>query len=101
MRKFSSSQQKFVIGIIPGDGIGKEVIPAATRVLQSIPTDFSGATFEFVNLDAGFETFEKTGNSLPPSTIEQLKYVFHFFMKILSFFLADQSENATELSLEQ
>ncbi|CEG82458.1 Putative Homoisocitrate dehydrogenase [Rhizopus microsporus] len=47
-----------------------EIIPAARRVLESLN---SGPKFEFVNLDAGFELFQKTGTSLPQETIEVLK----------------------------
>ncbi|KAJ8657143.1 hypothetical protein O0I10_007223 [Lichtheimia ornata] len=58
------------IGLIPADGIGREVIPAARTVLESL-TD--GPKFEFVNLDAGFEHFQKTGTALPEETLEVLK----------------------------
>jgi homoisocitrate dehydrogenase len=33
----------------------------------------SGPKFEFVDLDAGFELFQKTGTSLPQETIDILK----------------------------
>jgi homoisocitrate dehydrogenase len=51
--------------MIPGDGIGREVVPAAQRVL-----DAAGVNAEYVQLDAGFGTFERTGNALPPATLE-------------------------------
>ncbi|ORE04221.1 Isocitrate/isopropylmalate dehydrogenase [Rhizopus microsporus var. microsporus] len=70
-RQFATSAQSTLrIGLIPADGIGREVIPAARRVLESLN---SGPKFEFVNLDAGFELFQKTGTSLPQETIEVLK----------------------------
>ncbi|ORX47797.1 Isocitrate/isopropylmalate dehydrogenase [Hesseltinella vesiculosa] len=58
------------IGLIPADGIGKEVIPAAQKLLESLP---NGPKFEFVQLDAGFEYFKKTGTALPQATIDTLK----------------------------
>ncbi|KAG6313890.1 homoisocitrate dehydrogenase [Claviceps purpurea] len=60
------------IGLIPGDGIGKEVIPAGRRVLEALPS-YLNLKFNFVNLKAGFETFEQTGNALPDDTVETLR----------------------------
>lgn len=50
--------------LINGDGIGAEVIPAAQRVLESLKLPL-----EFAYAEAGFGTFEKTGDALPPETL--------------------------------
>ncbi|KAK3182491.1 homoisocitrate dehydrogenase [Lecanicillium sp. MT-2017a] len=60
------------IGLIPGDGIGKEVIPAGQRVLEAIASSFK-LKFDFVDLKAGFETFEQTGTALPDATVDTLR----------------------------
>ncbi|KYK55917.1 homoisocitrate dehydrogenase [Drechmeria coniospora] len=60
------------IGLIPGDGIGKEVIPAGQRILEALPT-YLNLKFEFVHLKAGFETFQQTGTALPDATIDTLR----------------------------
>ncbi|CAG9955255.1 unnamed protein product [Clonostachys rosea f. rosea IK726] len=60
------------IGLIPGDGIGKEVIPAGRRILEALPASLN-LKFDFVDLKAGFETFEQTGAALPDKTVEVLK----------------------------
>ncbi|KAI1474504.1 Isocitrate/isopropylmalate dehydrogenase [Daldinia eschscholtzii] len=60
------------IGLIPGDGIGREVIPAGRRILEALPSSL-GLKFEFSDLHAGFETFEKTGAALPDRTVEVLR----------------------------
>ncbi|SPO06135.1 related to 3-isopropylmalate dehydrogenase [Cephalotrichum gorgonifer] len=60
------------IGLIPGDGIGKEVIPAGRRVLEALPASL-GLKFSFVDLRAGFEAFEQTGAALPEKTVDALK----------------------------
>ncbi|KAA8643740.1 hypothetical protein EYZ11_012116 [Aspergillus tanneri] len=60
------------IGLIPGDGIGREVIPAGRRVLESLPPSLN-LKFSFVDLDAGFDTFKRTGTALPDKTVETLK----------------------------
>ena len=56
------------IGIIAGDGIGKEVVPAARRVLDAV-----SAPFTFVPLEAGWECFERTGTALPQATQSMLR----------------------------
>ncbi len=58
----------YTIALIPGDGIGKEVVPAAARVLEA-----TGLPLHFVELEAGWETFQRTGNALPPETVEALR----------------------------
>ncbi|KAH0538257.1 homoisocitrate dehydrogenase [Glutinoglossum americanum] len=60
------------IGLIPGDGIGREVIPAGRRLLEALPASL-GLKFSFVDLEAGFETFKQTGVALPEKTVEVLQ----------------------------
>ncbi|KAG8631482.1 hypothetical protein KVT40_000622 [Elsinoe batatas] len=60
------------IGLIPGDGIGREVIPAGRKLLEALPASLN-LKFSFVDLDAGFETFKQTGVALPDKTVETLK----------------------------
>lgn len=54
--------------VIQGDGIGKEVVPAAVEVLQAIMP-----SLEIVHAEAGWETFLKYGQSVPPETLETIK----------------------------
>jgi homoisocitrate dehydrogenase len=51
--------------VIPGDGVGKEVIPAAVAVLRDVIDNL-----EIVEADAGWETFRQTGTALPPETLD-------------------------------
>lgn len=48
------------------------MIPAGRQILEALPSSL-GLKFEFVDLFAGFETFEKTGAALPDKTVEILK----------------------------
>jgi homoisocitrate dehydrogenase len=50
--------------VIPGDGIGREVIPAAIEVLQA-----TSLPLEFVHAEAGWECFERHGTALPDETL--------------------------------
>ncbi|RQH01345.1 3-isopropylmalate dehydrogenase [Natrarchaeobius oligotrophus] len=53
------------IVVIPGDGIGQEVTPAAVRVLE-----FLDLAFEFHEADAGDHVLAETGEALPEETYE-------------------------------
>ena len=50
--------------VIPGDGIGHEVIPAAIEVLRA-----TNLPLEFVPAEAGWECFERHGTALPDETL--------------------------------
>ncbi len=52
------------IAVIPGDGIGQEVTPAAVEVLETV------GEFEFVEADAGDAVKEETGEALPEETYD-------------------------------
>jgi homoisocitrate dehydrogenase len=52
------------ICLIPGDGIGQEVVPAAAEVLQAMRLGLA-----FVEAEAGFACFEKHGSALPEATL--------------------------------
>lgn len=58
----------YQIALIPGDGVGCEVVPAARRVLEA-----TGLTFAFTELDAGWECFQRTGTALPAETVNALR----------------------------
>ncbi|MEF8775052.1 MAG: isocitrate/isopropylmalate family dehydrogenase [Haloarculaceae archaeon] len=51
------------IAVVPGDGIGAEVTPAAVTVLEAVPVDF-----EFVSGRAGDAVKAETGTALPAET---------------------------------
>ncbi len=52
------------ICVVEGDGIGREVIPAAIEVLQA-----TGVDFTFEPAEGGFGCFERRGTALPPETL--------------------------------
>lgn len=53
---------------LPGDGIGKIVLPEAIRVLDAV-----GFEAEYVHGDIGWEFWQKEGNPLPDRTIKLLE----------------------------
>lgn len=58
----------YKIAVIPGDGIGKEVMEATLNVLEALNLDF-----EYKFGEAGDECKEKTGVALPQETIDIVK----------------------------
>ncbi|HIP63055.1 MAG TPA: NAD-dependent isocitrate dehydrogenase [Archaeoglobus profundus] len=56
------------IVVIPGDGIGKEVMEAAMLVLEELDLPF-----EYIYMEAGDECAKKYGTPLPEETIEACK----------------------------
>ena len=53
------------IAVIPGDGIGGEVVPAAIDVLEALDLDF-----EFVEAEAGDHVLKARGEALPEETYQ-------------------------------
>ncbi|KGK34394.1 hypothetical protein JL09_g6454, partial [Pichia kudriavzevii] len=39
-RAYTTATKNLTIGLIPGDGIGREVIPAGKQVLEALPSDY-------------------------------------------------------------
>ncbi len=62
------SSRRVRIALIPGDGVGREVVPAAREVL-----DVAGVDCDYVALEAGFELFQREGNALPDATVAAVR----------------------------
>jgi isocitrate dehydrogenase (NAD+) len=66
-------KKRYTLGIIPGDGIGRDVVGAAQRVLDTINEMAETFTLDFLNLDAGESAMEKYGNPFPQETFDGIK----------------------------
>lgn len=64
----SKTKDKYQLAIVPGDGIGKEVMEATLHVLDALDIDF-----DYVYGEAGDECLEKTGTALPSETLDIIK----------------------------
>ena len=59
------NDRKYRIAVIPGDGIGKEVVPEGLRALEAVSSKF-GVTFSFDEFDfASCDYYAKHGKMLP------------------------------------
>ena len=64
----SKTKDKYQIAVVPGDGIGREVMDATIHVLDAL-----GIDFEYVYGEAGDECLEKTGSALPSETLDIIR----------------------------
>ena len=64
----TSKTNSYKIAVVPGDGIGKEVMKATLDVLDKLDIDF-----EYVHGEAGDECLEKTGTALPEETLDIIR----------------------------
>lgn len=58
----------YQITLLPGDGIGPEVISAAETVLRALPLKF-----EFSCAEIGFGAYERLGTPLPDATLDAIR----------------------------
>ncbi len=59
---------KYRIAILPGDGVGKDVIEATMPILKKLEVDA-----EYIYGDIGWEFWRREGNALPDRTKKLLK----------------------------
>lgn len=58
------------IAVVPGDGIGPEVMREALKVLRAIETHFPGLRFDCQEYRAGARCYQETGTDLPAETLQ-------------------------------
>ncbi len=72
MSNEKETKMKFTIAVIPGDGIGPEVMTPTLKVLDAVGGK-NGHTFNYVELEAGGIAIDHTGEPLPKETLEKAK----------------------------
>ncbi len=61
------------IATIPGDGIGKEVVPAGQQVLQALAAASGGFKLEFENFGWGGDWYRAHGEMMPADGLDALR----------------------------
>ena len=61
------------IATIPGDGIGKEVVPAGREVMQALAAGSNAFRFEFENFDWGGDYYRKHGVMMPEDGLDAIR----------------------------
>ena len=69
----------YKIAVVPGDGIGPEVTDEAIKVLRVAAETF-GFKVDLTDFDFGGERYMRTGETLPDSSIEELKQFQAIFL---------------------
>jgi tartrate dehydrogenase/decarboxylase/D-malate dehydrogenase len=72
------------VAVIPGDGIGKEVVPEGIRVLEAVARRFD-ISFKWDELTWSCETYTRTGRMMPEDGIEQLRRYDAIFLGAVGF----------------
>ncbi|WP_303324720.1 3-isopropylmalate dehydrogenase [Actinomyces radicidentis] len=67
-----SSQKTIKLAVIPGDGIGKEVVPEGLKVLDAALAG-TGVTIEPTTFDLGADRWHRTGETLTDEDLEVIK----------------------------
>jgi len=62
----------YKIAVIPGDGIGTEVVREGLKVLE-VACKAEGVSYETVSFDIGGERYLRTGETLPDSVLDELR----------------------------
>ncbi len=65
--------KKYNISVIPGDGIGKEVMPEALRVLRAVADIHGGLKFEFDSHPWGCEYYLEHNEMMPEDGLARLE----------------------------
>jgi tartrate dehydrogenase/decarboxylase/D-malate dehydrogenase len=72
------------VAVIPGDGIGKEVVPEGIRVVEAAGRRF-GFDFEWAHFDWSCETYARTGRMMPEDGLDQLRAFEAIFLGAVGF----------------
>src|SRR5580693_6228683 len=67
-----TATRKYKIAVIPGDGIGLEVVPEGIRVLEAAAKRF-GFSCTWQNFDWSCEVYRRTGRMMPENGLDQLR----------------------------
>jgi tartrate dehydrogenase/decarboxylase/D-malate dehydrogenase len=76
--------KKQKIAVIPGDGIGKEVVPEGIRVLDAAAAKF-GLAFEWDTLPWSCEHYAKTGRMMPEDGLARIRNHDAIFLGAVGF----------------
>ncbi|MBE1446846.1 tartrate dehydrogenase [Paenibacillus sp. OAS669] len=63
----------YEIAVIPGDGIGKEVVPAATEVLDAVAEVHGGISFKYSHFPWSCDYYEQHGRMMPDNGLDILQ----------------------------
>ena len=75
---------RYQVAVIPGDGIGKEVVPEGIKVLETVSPAFD-ISFEWKHFDWSCERYLESGAMMPADGIQQLSSFDAIFLGAVGF----------------
>ena len=76
--------KSYKVAVIPGDGIGKEVVPEGIRVLDAAASKF-GLAFDWQHFDWSCQFYTQTGRMMPEDGLEQIRHHEAIFLGAVGF----------------
>jgi tartrate dehydrogenase/decarboxylase/D-malate dehydrogenase len=76
--------RRYSIALIPGDGIGKEVVPAGQSVLNAA-AEKHGFAMEWTEFDWSCERYARTGQMMPDDGLDQLRSYDAIYLGAVGF----------------
>lgn len=87
----------FNIAVLPGDGIGKDVVDASLEVMQAVAKRVPDAQLNYQWHDAGATHYQSSGDALPAATLKACENADAIFLGAMG--LPDvRYDNGTEIS---
>ena len=75
---------KYRIALIPGDGIGREVVPVGTRVLEAAGSRF-GISFEWDERPWGCDYYREAGRMMPADGLDGIRHHDAIYLGAVGF----------------
>jgi tartrate dehydrogenase/decarboxylase/D-malate dehydrogenase len=75
---------RYRVAVIPGDGIGNEVVPEGLRVLEAAGRRF-GIAFDWDHLPWSCEYYAKTGRMMPEDGLERIRHHDAIYLGAVGF----------------
>jgi tartrate dehydrogenase/decarboxylase/D-malate dehydrogenase len=79
-----NSMPRYRIVVIPGDGIGTEVVPEGIRVLEAVGSRF-GLSFDWDEKDWSCDRYQRTGRFMPYDGLEEIRDRDAIFLGAVGF----------------
>jgi len=78
--KGANIMNQYEIAVIPGDGVGKEVVPCAVKVLEAVAEVHGGISFKWTNFPWSCEYYMQHNKMMPDDGIATLRNFNHIFL---------------------
>ena len=65
------NEKTFRIAVMPGDGIGPEVMAPCLRLLDRVVGEAGGFSLDYEEMEAGAGLYQRSGSALPAETLER------------------------------